>query len=50
MEENKSHKKVGIIIAIIVLLILAIAGGIAWYIISNMDQNTPDEVLSQYIV
>lgn len=49
MEENKSHKKVGIIIAIIVLLILAIAGGIAWYIISNMDQNTPDEVLSQYI-
>lgn len=49
MEENKSHKKVGIIIAIIVLLILAIAGGIVWYIISNMDQNTPDEVLSQYI-
>ncbi len=49
MEENKSHKKVGIIIAIIVLLILAIAGCIAWYIISNMDQNTPDEVLSQYI-
>ena len=49
MEENKSHKKVGIIVAIIVLLLLAIAGGIAWYIISNMDQNTPDEVLSEYI-
>ena len=31
------------------ILILAIAGGIAWYIISNMDQNTPDEVLSEYI-
>lgn len=49
MEENASHKKVGIIIAIIVILVLAIAGGITWYIISNMDQNTPDEVLSQYI-
>ena len=48
MEESKSHKKVGIIIAI-VILVLSIAGGVAWYIISNLDQNTPDEVLSEYI-
>lgn len=50
MEDEKSNKskKIGIIIGIIVI-ILAICGGITWYIISNMDQNTPDEVLNSYI-
>ena len=50
MENEKTNKakKIGIIIGIIVI-ILAICGIIAWYIISNMDQNTPDEVLNSYI-
>lgn len=47
-ETKKSSKKIWIIIGIIVLLLL-IAGGVAWYIISNMDQNTPDEVFNAYI-
>lgn len=47
-ENNKKSKKIAIIISIIVVLLL-IAGGVAWYIISNLDQNTPDEVLNAYI-
>ena len=46
--EKKSSKKIGIIIGIIILLLL-IAGGIAWYIVANMDQNTPEEVFNAYI-
>ena len=46
--ENGKAKKVGIIV-VVVLIILAICGGIAWYIISNMDKNTPDEVFNSYI-
>ena len=47
-ENNKKSKKVAIIISVIVVLLL-IAGGVTWYIISNLDQNTPDEVLNAYI-
>ena len=47
-EAKKSSKKIGIIVGIFVLLIL-IAGGVTWYIISNMDQNTPEEVFNAYI-
>ena len=47
-ENNKKSKKIGIIIGIIVLVLL-IASGVAWYIISNMDKNTPEEVFSSYI-
>ena len=46
--EKKSSKKIGIIIGIVILLLL-IAGGIAWYIVVNMDQNTPEEVFNAYI-
>ena len=47
-EEPKKSKKV--LIIVIILLVLLIAGGItAWYIISNLDQNSPDEVLNQYM-
>lgn len=46
--ENKKSKKIGIVVGIIIIVLL-IAGGVAWYIISNMDQNQPDEVLNQYI-
>ena len=46
--ENKKSKKIGIIVGIIIIVLL-IAGCVAWYIISNMDQNQPDEVLNQYI-
>ena len=48
MEEQNKSKKVGIIIAVIIVILL-IAGGVTWYIIANMDKNTPDEVLNQYI-
>lgn len=47
-ENNKKSKKVAIIISVIVVLLL-IASGVTWYIISNLDQNTPDEVLNAYI-
>ena len=47
-EENKKSRKV-LIIVIILLLLIVIAGCVAGYIISNMDQNNPDEVLMQYI-
>ena len=47
-ETKKGSKKIWIIIGIIVLLLL-IAGGIAWYIIANMDKNTPDEVFNAYM-
>ena len=48
MEEQNKSKKVGIIIAVIIIILL-IAGGVTWYIIANMDKNTPDEVLNEYI-
>ena len=47
-ENNKRAEKVAIIISVIVVLLL-IAGGVTWYIISNLDQNAPDEVLNAYI-
>ena len=47
-ENNKKSKKVAIIISVIVVLLLN-ASGVTWYIISNLDQNTPDEVLNAYI-
>ena len=47
-QENKKSKKI-LIISIIIVILLVIGGIIAWYIISNMDQNKPDEVLSAYI-
>ena len=47
-ENKKSSKKVGVIITIIIIILL-IAGIVAWYIISNMDKNTPEEVLNAYI-
>ena len=46
--EQKKSKIVWIIIGIIVGIII-IGGIIAYYIISNLDQNTPEEVFSQYI-
>ena len=48
MEENKKSKKFAILISIIVIILL-IVGVSAWYVISNMDQNKPEEVLNQYI-
>lgn len=47
-ENNKKSNKIAIIILVIVVLFF-VAGGVAWYIISNLDQNTPDEVLNAYI-
>lgn len=47
-ENKKSSKKVGINITVIIIILL-IAGIVAWYIISNMDKNTPEEVLNAYI-
>ena len=47
-ENNKKSKKIGIIIGIIVIILL-IASVVAWYIISNMDKNTPEEVFSAYM-
>lgn len=47
-ENNKKSKKIAIIISVIIVFLL-IAGGTAWYIISNLDQNTPEEVLNAYI-
>ena len=50
MEENIAKKsKKGIVITSIIIIILIIAGAISWYIISNMDQNKPEEVLNAYI-
>ena len=50
MEENSAKKsKKGIVITSIIIIILIIAGAISWYIISNMDQNKPEEVLNAYI-
>lgn len=46
--EQKKSKIVWIIIGIIVGIII-IGGIIAYYIISNLDRNTPEEVFSQYI-
>ena len=43
MEEQNRSKKVGIIVAVI-LVILLIAGGVTWYVIANMDKNTPEEL------
>lgn len=50
MEETnkKNSKKIKIIIAVIIFILL-IAAGIAWFIISNMDKNTPEEVFTSYI-
>ena len=48
VETKKVSKKTVIIITVIVVLLL-IAGFTAWYIISNMDKNKPDEVLNAYI-
>ena len=49
--ENKVQKKSRkLLIVFIILLILILIGGVsAWYIISNMDQNSPDEVIYSYI-
>ena len=50
MEENSAKKsKKGIVTTSIIIIILIIAGAISWYIISNMDQNKPEEVLNAYI-
>lgn len=48
IQKTKSSKKVAIIITIIIILLL-IGGIVAWYIISNMDKNKPEEVLNAYI-
>lgn len=50
MEENATKKsKKGIIIAVVILVLIIIAGIVTWYILSNQDQNTPDEVLYSYM-
>ena len=50
MEEKneKNSKKVRVII-IVILVLLLIDGIVAWYIISNLDKNKPDEVFYAYI-
>ena len=48
-ETKKSSKKIWVIVVIIVLLLLVAGGGVAWYIIANRDQNTPDEVFNAYM-
>lgn len=47
-EKKKSSKKIAIILTVIIVLLL-IAGIVIWYIISNMDKNKPEEVLTAYI-
>ena len=50
MEDNKTKKSKIIWMSIsIILVILLVAGIVAWYIISNMDRNKPDEVFNAYI-
>ena len=46
-QETKKFNK-ALIVTIIILILLAIGGGVAWYIISNMDKNKPDEVIGTY--
>ena len=50
MEEKneKNSKKVRVII-IVILVLLLIDGIVAWYIISNLDKNKPNEVFYAYI-
>ena len=48
VEKEKGSKKIAIILTVIIVLLL-IAGIVAWYIISNMDKNKPEEVLNAYI-
>lgn len=45
---EKKSKRIGLTIAVI-FIILIIAGGVTWYIVANMDKNTPDGVLNAYI-
>ena len=47
-DQGTRKSKKALIIVIIILILLAIGGGVAWYILSNMDQNKPDEVISEY--
>lgn len=50
MEDKVPKKSRKLLIVLIILLILILIGGVsAWYIISNMDQNSPDEVIYSYI-
>ena len=50
MEDKVQKKSRKLLIVLIILLILILIGGVsAWYIISNMDQNSPDEVIYSYI-
>ena len=50
MEDKVPKKSRKLLIVFIILLILILIGGVsAWYIISNMDQNSPDEVIYSYI-
>ena len=50
MEDKVQKKSRKLLIVFIILLILILIGVIsAWYIISNMDQNRPDEVIYSYI-
>ena len=50
MEDKVQKKSRKLLIVFIILLILILIGGVsAWYIISNMDQNSPDEVIYSYI-
>lgn len=46
--KTKNSKK-GLTIFLVILILLLIAGGVTWYILSNMDKNKPDEVLYSYI-
>lgn len=47
--EKKNNRKVLLIVIIIFLTLSVIGGTIAWYIISNMDKNKPDEVITAYL-
>ncbi len=47
-ENNKRSSKKVTIILVSILVVLLIVGVVAWYIISNMDQNTPEEVFYAY--
>ncbi len=48
MDNKKRNKVIWVVVSIIIAIIL-IASITAWYIISNMDKNQPDEVFNQYI-
>ena len=50
VEEPVAKKpKKAIIITVILILFLIVAGVITWFVVTNMDKNSPEEVLNAYV-